>query len=60
MNLTDNDLKKNQDAEDLYIKDALYKDFEDDRCLLYVYRLAVDFANGNNQKTRYLSLFMEW
>ncbi len=42
---------KNQNAEDLYIKDSLYKGFEDDRCLLYVYRLAVDFANGNNKKT---------
>ncbi len=42
---------KNQDAEDLYIKDAFYKGFKDDRCLLYVYRLAVDYANGNNLKT---------
>ncbi len=39
---------KNQNAEDLYIKDALYKGFEDDRCLLYVYRLAVDFANNDS------------
>lgn len=43
---TTDDLK-GQNAEDLYMRDTLYKGFEDDRCLLYVYRLAVDYANDD-------------
>ena len=35
---------KGQDPEDLYLRDCLYKGFQEDRCLLYVFRLAVYYA----------------
>ena len=38
---------KNQNAENLYLRDSLYKGFEDDRCLLYVYRMAIYYANND-------------
>lgn len=34
------------DPEELYEKDCLFKGFRDDRCVLYVYRLAVYYANN--------------
>ena len=37
---------KGQNAEDLYFKDSLFKGYKDDRCLLYVYRLAGYYANN--------------
>ncbi len=35
---------KGKDPEELYQKDCLQKGFQDDRCVLYVYRCAVYFA----------------
>lgn len=35
---------KGQDPEDLYRRDCLYKGFQEDRCQLYVFRLAVYYA----------------
>ncbi|MCJ7855197.1 helix-hairpin-helix domain-containing protein [Lachnospiraceae bacterium NSJ-143] len=35
------------DPEELYIKDALFKGQKSDRCLLYVFRLAVYFAEND-------------
>jgi len=37
---------KGQDPEEMFIKDCLYKGVQEDRCLLYVYRLAVYFAEN--------------
>jgi len=37
---------KGQDPEEMFVKDCLYKGFQEDRCLLYVYRLAVYFAEN--------------
>lgn len=37
---------KNQDPEEMYLKDCAYKGFKEDRCLLYVYRLAVYYAEN--------------
>lgn len=33
------------DPEELYAKNNLFKGYEDDRCVLYVFRLAVYYAN---------------
>ena len=35
---------RGKDPEELYVKDCLYKGFQEDRCILYVFRLAVYFA----------------
>ncbi len=35
---------KGKDPEELYIKDCLFKGFQEDRCILYVFRLAVYYA----------------
>lgn len=35
---------KGKSPEELYLKDCLLKGFQEDRCLLYVFRLAVYFA----------------
>ncbi len=37
---------KGEDPEELYLRDSLFKGFTDDRCLLYVFRLAVYFADN--------------
>jgi len=36
-----------KDAEELYERDCLQKGFQEDRCVLYVYRLAVYYANND-------------
>jgi len=33
-----------QNPEDMYLKDCHYKGFQEDKCLLYVFRLAVYYA----------------
>ena len=38
---------KGQDPEDIYQKDCLSQGVKVDRCALYVYRLAVAFAEGS-------------
>lgn len=43
--ITSIDDLKNQDPELLYLKTCDYKGYQEDRCLLYVYRLAVYYAN---------------
>lgn len=35
---------RGKDPEELYLKDCLFKGFQEDRCLLYVFRLAVYYA----------------
>jgi len=35
---------KSKDPEELYLKDCLFKGFQEDRCILYVFRLAVYYA----------------
>lgn len=37
---------KGQDPYELYVQDCAYKGFTEDRCALYVYRLAVYFAEN--------------
>jgi hypothetical protein len=37
---------KGQDPDEMFVKDCLYKGFQEDRCLLYVYRMAVYFAEN--------------
>lgn len=37
---------KGQDPEELYARDCVFKGFKEDRCVLYVYRLAVYFAEN--------------
>jgi hypothetical protein len=37
---------KGQDPEEIYFKDCKYQNAQVDRCALYVYRLAVAYANG--------------
>lgn len=45
---------KGKDPEDLYLRDSLYKGFQDDRCLLYVYRLAVYYAENDSHEAEKL------
>lgn len=37
---------RGKNAEDLYVQDCLFKGFQEDRCQLYVFRLAVYYANN--------------
>ncbi len=37
---------KGKDPEELYIKDCLYKGFQVDKCQLYLFRMAVYFAEN--------------
>ena len=37
---------KSQDPEDMYLRDCLQKGVQVDRCVLYVYRLAVYYAEN--------------
>lgn len=37
---------KGCDPEELYFKDSLHKGFQDDRCILYVFRCAVYYAEN--------------
>lgn len=37
---------KGQCPEEMYMKDCWYKGFQEDKCQLYVYRLAVYFAEN--------------
>jgi len=41
------DSLKGQDPEEMFRKDCSYTGFQEDRCLLYVYRLAVYFAEND-------------
>ncbi len=38
---------KGQSPEELYEKECLYKGYRDDRCVLYVFRCAVYFAEND-------------
>jgi hypothetical protein len=40
------DAKKGQNPEEMYLKDCAYKGFHEDKCQLYVYRLAVYYAEN--------------
>lgn len=48
-----NDLK-GKDSEELYNKSCLFKGFKEDRCLLYVFRLAVYYAENENKEAEKL------
>jgi hypothetical protein len=37
---------KGQNPEDMFIRDCMVKGFKEDRCQLYVYRLAVYYAEN--------------
>lgn len=39
---------RGQDPEELYARHNMYKGFTDDRCVLYVFRCAVYFAETEN------------
>lgn len=39
---------KGKNPEELYLKDAKVKGFQDDRCLLYVFRMAVYYAENDH------------
>lgn len=40
---------RGQDPEELYARHNMYKGFTDDRCMLYVFRCAVHFAETGEQ-----------
>ncbi len=48
---------KGKKPEDLYMQSCLFKGFTEDRCLLYVFRLAVYFAEN---ETRELEKLKWW
>lgn len=39
---------KGQDPEDLYLRDSLQKGYEEDKCQLYLFRMAVYYAEHQN------------
>lgn len=39
---------KGRDPEEMFLQDCLYKGFQEDKCLLYVYRLAVYYAENQH------------
>lgn len=41
---------KGKNPEELYLKDAKVKGFQDDRCLLYVFRMAVYYAENDQHE----------
>ncbi len=43
-----------KNPEDLYVQDCLLKGFKEDRCLLYVFRLAVYFAENEEHEAEKL------
>ena len=43
-----------KDPEELFNKSCLVKGFKEDRCLLYVFRLAVYFAENENKEAEKL------
>jgi hypothetical protein len=40
---------KGQNADEIYLNDCLYKGFQEDKCALYCYRLAVAYADSGGQ-----------
>lgn len=47
---------KGKNPEELYLKDCLVKGFQDDRCQLYVFRMAVYYA----ENTEYQAEKLKW
>lgn len=41
---------KGQDPEDLYLKDSIKKGFEEDKCQLYLLRMAVYYADHSTHE----------
>lgn len=45
---------RGKDPEELYAQDCIQKGFQEDRCVLYVYRCAVYFAEHEQHETEKL------
>ena len=45
---------KGRDPEELFRQDCLFKGFQEDNCQLYVFRLAVYFAENENHEAEKL------
>lgn len=45
---------KGKNPEELYIKDCNFKGYKDDKCMLYVFRLAVYFAENETYEAEKL------
>lgn len=45
---------KGKKSEELYLQDCLYKGFQEDKCQLYVFRLAVYFAENKTHEAEKL------
>lgn len=43
---------KGKNPEELYLKDAKVKGFQDDRCLLYVFRMAVYYVENDQHEEK--------
>ncbi len=41
---------KGQDPEDLYLKDCIAKGFEEDKCQLYLFRMAIYYAEHTSHE----------
>lgn len=48
---------RGKNPEDLYLQDCLFKGFTEDRCILYVFRLAVYFAENDKHDSEKLKWF---
>jgi hypothetical protein len=54
------DSLKGQDPEDIYLRDCTAQKCEVDRCALYVYRLAVYYADNNGELPLEKSNWWNW
>ncbi|MBU5364960.1 helix-hairpin-helix domain-containing protein [Enterococcus devriesei] len=51
---------KNQDPETIYLKDCIAQGTKVDRCALYVYRLAVHYANHEGRLPKEKQNWWDW
>lgn len=47
---------KGKNPEELYLKDAKVKGFQDDRCLLYVFRMAVYYVENDQHEEKKIKM----
>jgi hypothetical protein len=51
---------KGQCPDEIYFKDCLHKGFQEDRCALYCYRLAVSYADNDGQLPPDMQKWWDW
>ena len=54
------DSLKGQSPDEIYVKDCAYKGFQEDRCALYSYRLAVHYADHDGRLPEGKQKWWDW